>query len=104
MKSEELVKYWVESSDRDYESMINQVLDAALFDRIYVAHMGTGRALALDRLKDLWCTHENCPRITFDETVQEALSRALSDRSGERIYIAGSLYLVGEIKEFLSND
>jgi len=90
--------------DKDYESMINQVLDAALFDRIYVAHMATGRAMALEQLKSLWCAHENCPKITFDETVQEALARALSDRTDERIYIAGSLYLVGEIKEFLSND
>lgn len=90
--------------DKDYESMINQVLDAALFDRIYVAHMATGRAMALEALKSLWCAHENCPKITFDETVQEALARALSDRGDARIYIAGSLYLVGEIKEFLNND
>ena len=82
--------------DKDYESMINQVLDAALFDRIYVAHMATGRAMALESLKSLWCANENCPEITFDETVQEALARALSDRTDARIYIAGSLYLVGE--------
>ena len=90
--------------DKDYEFMINQVLDAALFERIYVAHMETSRATGLERLKELWCARDNHPEIYFDENVQGALTRALSDRTDERIYIAGSLYLVGEIKEFLSND
>lgn len=90
--------------DKDYESMIKQVLDAALFRRIYVAHMATARATGLARLKELWCAGEEHPETYFCETVQEALERALSDRDDERIYIAGSLYLVGEIKEFLSND
>jgi len=90
--------------DKDYEFMINQVLDAALFERIYVAHMETSRATGLEQLKVLWCARDNHPQIYFDENVQGALRRALSDRTDERIYIAGSLYLVGEIKEFLSND
>lgn len=90
--------------DKDYEFMINQVLDAALFDRIYVAHMETARATGLELLKSLWCARENHPEVYFDENVQGALKRALSDRTDERIYIAGSLYLVGEIKEFLGND
>ncbi len=90
--------------DKDYEYMINQVLDAALFDRIYVAHMETSRATDLEVLKNLWCARGNYPEVYFYEAVQRALERALSDRSDERIYIAGSLYLVGEIKEFLSND
>ncbi len=90
--------------DKDYELMINQVLDAALFDRIYVAHMETARAAGLEQLKALWCGRDNHPVIIFEETVKEALERALSDRSDERIYVAGSLYLVGEIKEFLEND
>ncbi len=90
--------------DKNYESMITQVLDAALFDRIYVAHMETSRATDLQQLEKLWCAKEDHPETYFCATVQEALERALSDRAEERIYVAGSLYLVGEIKEFLRND
>ncbi len=90
--------------DKDYESMIKQVLDAALFHRIYVAHMETARGASLEQLRALWCARENHPEIYFCENVQGALEQALLDRTDERIYIAGSLYLVGEIKEFLSND
>lgn len=90
--------------DKDCKAMIKQVLEAALFDRIYVAHMRSARGADLEQLKSLWCIQGNSPEIIFEETVQEALGRAFRDRTDERIYIAGSLYLVGEIKEFLSND
>ena len=34
----------------------------------------------------------------------DALERQIKEREGERIYIAGSLYLVGEIKELIGDD
>lgn len=91
--------------DKDYRSMIRQVLDSELFDRIFVAHMETGRAAALDSLRALWETEERGNAETvFCEDVHTALRSVLAQQGEARIYIAGSLYLVGEIKEFLWND
>ena len=91
--------------DKDYRSMIRQVLDSELFDRIFVAHMETGRAAALDSLRALWETEERGNAETvFCEDVHTALRSVLAQQGEARVYIAGSLYLVGEIKEFLWND
>ena len=55
------------------------------------------------------CAHEHkkdagCVPEVYD-TVEDALLALLQERqTGERIYIAGSLYLVGEIKELLDHD
>ena len=91
--------------DKNYGSMITQVLDAALFDRIYVAHMETKRAASLESLKEQWkkAPGDNT-EILFFENVKPAVRHALSAQDGDRIYIAGSLYLVGEIKEFIDDD
>lgn len=91
--------------DKDYKSMIRQVRDSALFDRILVAHMETGRAASLESLKALWGGGEDgSAEPYFCENVRAAFEKAVSQRSGGRVYIAGSLYLVGEIKEFLRDD
>ena len=93
--------------DKDYGKMINQVLAAGLFTRIYVAHMHTARAAELTSLKKYW--EENAGegtgvQIFFYQNVREALEAARAAQNGARIYIAGSLYLVGEIKEFFKDD
>lgn len=89
--------------DKDYKSMIEQVSDSGLFTRIAVAHMGTSRAAELSQLEGLF--NSETQRVTFYGNVGEAFHSLLDERGeDERIYIAGSLYLVGEIKEFLGND
>lgn len=102
--------------DKDYRTMAAQVLDSELFDRICVTHMETKRAADLESLETLWRAeqHSNTGRyeagekspasLIFCGNVRTALSQVLSEQAEDRIYIAGSLYLVGEIKEFLKND
>lgn len=88
--------------DKDYRLMMDMITESRLFDSIYLVHMGTDRAVSGADMKLLADT-------LFFEDVRSALKyilseRDLSGRCGERIYITGSLYLVGEIKEFLGND
>lgn len=103
--------------DKDYRSMVEQVRDSALFDRIYVARMETKRAASLESLEAVWRAERHrfagaseagsdfpAERLVFCADVRMALSQLLSGQEGDRIYIAGSLYLVGEIKEFLRHD
>ena len=102
--------------DKDYKAMVTQVLDSALFDRIFVAHMETKRAVSLEGLEMFWREEQrriaemsgaerySRTGLTFCQDVRTALLQILSGQTKDRIYIAGSLYLVGEIKELLEND
>lgn len=102
--------------DKDYSSMATQVIDSELFDTICVTHMETKRAAALESLEGLWREElrkktdklqagEAVPaELMFCGDVRTALRQILSKQARGRVYIAGSLYLVGEIKEFLKND
>lgn len=91
--------------DKDYETMIKQVLAADLFQTIYVAHMHTARAAQMDSLKKDWTENageslQEGENLFFCRDAREALEAARASQRDARIYIAGSLYLVGEIKEF----
>lgn len=88
--------------DKDYAHMIQEVAQSGLFDEIAIAHMHTGRAASLDSIKELFDRYPFCKYSLYTK-VDTALETLVRDRrKEERIYIAGSLYLVGEIKESLS--
>ena len=90
--------------DKDYEGMAGKLAGAGLFERIFVAPMRTGRAVSADKLEKLFEECSDCEFAVYD-TVASAFRMLLESRkAGERIYVAGSLYLVGEIKELLGHD
>ena len=87
--------------DKDYEHMAQKVAASNLFQKIVIAHMSTGRATELERLQKLFEEKCSCPVEGYD-SVALAFDRICRERGeAERIYVAGSLYLVGEIKELL---
>ncbi len=91
-------------ADKDCERMVSEVAGSGLFDRIAVVHMQTGRAASLADLKECFEKHVSYECEMY-ENAACAFRRLLDRRMPqERLYIAGSLYLVGEIKEFLSHD
>ena len=95
--------------DKDYRKMIEHIIESGLFSKIAIAHMQTGRATDL---RDIYTLFEDaigrmgCDKIEllqFDHA-NEAFDRLVEARKDEeRIYVAGSLYLVGEIKEKLDS-
>lgn len=90
--------------DKDYGHMIEQVAKSGLFHRIAIAHMHTARAASLESLGEIFERYPSCHYKLFTK-VDTALQELMRDKKvEERIYIAGSLYLVGEIKEFLGDD
>ncbi|MCM1046460.1 MAG: bifunctional folylpolyglutamate synthase/dihydrofolate synthase [Candidatus Gastranaerophilales bacterium] len=91
-------------ADKDYVHMVQKIAQSGLFAHIAVAFMRSDRAVPPAQLQELFAGYPNCV-YTRHDSVAEAF-RALSEgrKKGERVYIAGSLYLVGEIKELLKND
>ena len=92
------------AADKDCRHMIQRVITSGLFDRIAFTHMRTARSLSLEELKGLLAAYPE-DRFTMYTEADTALRTEVSGRQpGERLYIAGSLYLVGEIKESLDHD
>ena len=90
--------------DKDYEQMAEELVGSGLFDRFAIAHMQTGRAVALSRLEQLFAKFPHCQYELYDNVTAAFQGLLHSRKEGERIYAAGSLYLVGEIKELLEHD
>ncbi|MGN1148325.1 MAG: bifunctional folylpolyglutamate synthase/dihydrofolate synthase [Lachnospiraceae bacterium] len=86
--------------DKDYDTMISEIVASGLFADISVVQLASMRTVEADVLAKMF-THTG-QKITCYPSAKEAFAALLSvKKSGERIYIAGSLYLVGEIKELL---
>lgn len=90
--------------DKDYEHMAKRLAGSGLFERFAVAHMQTGRAVALEKLGRLFAELPGCEYKLYDNVTAAFHELLHSRREGERVYVVGSLYLVGEIKELLEND
>lgn len=91
------------AADKDCRHMIQRVITSGLFDHIAFTHMRTERALSMEEFRDLLAAYPG--HYTMYTEADTALREQLGEkRPGERLYIAGSLYLVGEIKESLDHD
>lgn len=91
-------------SDKDYSTMIGALANSGLFDQIILAHMGSYRATSLEEMKK-YIPSGYAKEVLLYDTIKEAFETVRDKKQEkERIYIVGSLYLVGEIKEYLSND
>lgn len=84
-------------SDKQYEAMIRQIAESALFDEIAVTVLQTDRSASIDRLEGIWRQYKlTC---SFHENAGEAyLHLEDSRKSTDVIYIVGSLYLIGQMK------
>lgn len=94
--------------DKDYFRMVEKLLNSGLFRQIAVTHLQSARSASLESLKELF-EHRDKETGVCAYTLHESADAALKDllwqkAEKDRIYVAGSLYLVGEIKESLDHD
>lgn len=92
------------AKDKDYERMTEELAESGLFGRIAVTHMHSSRAMEAGELERVFRKHKDCVLEVYEDVPGAFLGLLEKRGSTERIYIAGSLYLVGEIKELLSHD
>jgi dihydrofolate synthase/folylpolyglutamate synthase len=91
-------------SDKDLSHMIAQIAGSRLFDRVAVARLKTGRRADVDVLKEYFIQNGFKECSVYYGTKDALMALLNEKKDGQRIYIAGSLYLAGEIKELLEND
>jgi len=91
-------------SDKDYACMLEKLAESGLFHRIYLAQMGNYRATSLEEMKRYLSKYYRGEIVLYD-TVKVAFEAVKEKKlRDERVYIVGSLYLVGEIKEYVNDD
>lgn len=89
-------------ADKDYDAMIKEICESGAFDEYVVCTVEyTNRAMPGRVFLDTFRRYTDKP-VYLAETAGDAISRVLSIRQEkDRIFIAGSLYLVGEVKRII---
>jgi len=89
-------------SDKQYAKMAGMITDSGLFDVIYTAPIDSARGV---EAKELELVFEGKVDARHADSPQEALTEMLDDRGvDDYLYVAGSLYLIGQLKEWLKGN
>lgn len=85
-------------ADKQYDKMIGRIAASDLFSHIAVTVLASDRSASVDKLKVAWAQYKTAD-CSFHESAEEAFHYIQSiQKEADTIYIAGSLYLVGQIK------
>ena len=87
--------------EKDYETMIDEICSQADFDGFILTELDSYRALPLADIRKAFEGRTGQPVWSFD-SIEEAFSFAREKKgTDDFLFIAGSLYLAGSIKELL---
>ncbi len=87
-------------ADKEYDRMIKELCEAVDFCSVVVTQLEGERAVPADELAALFRKSTKAP-ITAEPDVEKAFETALAQKNDSRLYCAGSLYLIGELKKIL---
>lgn len=87
--------------DKAFGKMVHMLAVSGLFERFVAVHMPQERSVSTEELRQLFSVYKTI-KVSFADTIEEALAQSVgAKQSGETVYIAGSLYLVGYVKAAL---
>lgn len=88
-------------ADKDYNEMVQMLADGLHPVRVTTAHLDTERSLETDTLAEAF-RRAGCGQVEGYPDTGTALQAALMHKTAaDRLFIVGSLYLIGEMKEHL---
>jgi len=90
-------------SDKEYMDMIRRVESSGLFEEFIIAGISDNRGLSGEQIVSCF-QNVRADRIHLCESVRDAYDTALALKGDGVMYIAGSLYLAGEIKALLKEE
>jgi dihydrofolate synthase/folylpolyglutamate synthase len=93
--------------DKQYRNIVKEILESRQFDAVYVSVLDTARSVSISELKTAFEDGKDnlgiigLP-IKYYSNVRDAMTDIISIRkSGDYVFAAGSLYLVGQIKSVI---
>ncbi len=94
-------------NDKDYNSMIDKIVDCGCFDRIVITKAGEDRATDVKLIAGLFESRLEKYGVLSDKVtvnakddVTDAFEQCRKDTDNRILMVSGSLYLVGEIKKY----
>lgn len=88
--------------DKDYEKEMRMIARSGLFEEIAVIPMSGGRAMDPDDMRSIFGKYAGDVLIRSLTSAEEAVKRyVLGRKTGTEVYAAGSLYLIGEIRDLV---
>ena len=103
-KSEKKTLLFAVVSDKDYRSMIHTIVEKDVFDEIVVTGLKNSRALDVQEILQNFYECGKQEIIVIDDVERAFVSLVDKKKENEQIYVAGSLYLVGKIKEIIGRN
>lgn len=88
-------------ADKEYKKIVSMLVNSRLFNMIYAVKLDTDRSTSMEVLKQAFSEYNN-QQVEFFENVKDGYSRLIKDNG--LMFAAGSLYLVGQIKELCEVD
>ncbi|MDE6185799.1 MAG: hypothetical protein K2G39_10285, partial [Lachnospiraceae bacterium] len=87
--------------DKRYDIMIEKIIESGLFNQVAITPLETDRSATIEELKTIWGQYTKMT-CSFHVDAEEAYDYLLSLKKEEDvIYIAGSIYLIGQIKSLM---
>ena len=90
--------------DKDYSAMLHLIISSGLFDRLSIVQLNNARTVSIDSMQQVLDAYPGTRAVQYTSVpaaLQDMLAAFGTGISSERIYIAGSLYLAGEVKAIL---
>ena len=91
-------------SDKDYKAGIRKIVQSGLFERIVVTTLENSRALCVQEILQSFNEYGRNDIVVIDDVKQAFLMLEETKAEDEKIFVAGSLYLVGRIKEIIGRN
>lgn len=88
------------AADKDFRHMVQSLCEDINWSAVAVVHMRSDRSLDAGSLAEAFRTCASCPVWEFEKT-EEALEYMIKIKNEGLLFCAGSLYLVGEVKDVL---
>lgn len=87
--------------DKAYEAMVQAIVSSQLFSDISIVQLKSARGLEEEKLEKVFKRYLGKDIISYHSAKEAFESETGTSLHNKRLYIAGSLYLVGEMKELV---
>lgn len=89
--------------DKRFEEMVSKLIKSGLFTAIGTAPLSNDRAVTMKELESIFEPYKDIEKY-FCSTAEEAFEKMKQlKENNDRLYVVGSLYLVGQIKAYLNS-
>lgn len=86
--------------EKQYPQMIQTIIEADLFDSYVITQLNSGRGVPSDELKRIF-EERTSKKVTAVPDMERAFQEAIERKGDGMLFCAGSLYLIGELKDVI---